>query len=170
MSSTATTSGCRASSVPQVALLEVEPDAGLAHAEFEAFNSETGAPVPWEREWDEDGDQLVELVRVGCFIMTGTVLIRRAAIDTRGLGFVNPGYASYDDYLLYLTIALDWRIAHEDRVVMRYRRHAGEPDEHPVRARISPALGRTCSSCSYAASRRLGRASGVSYAGRWRSS
>ena len=111
--------------VPQVELLEAESDAGLVHAEFEAFNSETGAPVPWEREWDEDSDQLVELVRVGCFIMTGTVLIRRAAIDTRGLGFVNPGYASYDDYLLYLTIALDWRIAHEDRVVMRYRRHPG---------------------------------------------
>ncbi len=110
---------------PQVDLLDDEPDAGLAHAEFEAFESESGAPVRWEREWDEGADQLVELVRVGCFIMTGTVLIRRAAIDTRSLGFVNPGYASYDDYLLYLTIALDWRLAHEDRVVMRYRRHAG---------------------------------------------
>ncbi len=65
------------------------------------------------------------VVRVGCFIMTGTVLIRRAAIDTRSVGFINPGYASYDDYLLYLTIALDWRIAHENRLVMRYRRHPG---------------------------------------------
>jgi len=110
---------------PQVELLEAEPDVGLVHAEFEAFQSETGAPIPWVRDWDADADPLVELVRVGCFIMTGTVLIRRAAIDTRGVGFVNPGYASYDDYFLYLTIALDWRIAHEDRVVMRYRRHAG---------------------------------------------
>ena len=110
---------------PQVELLERESDVGLVHAEYEAFDSETGAPVPWEREWNEGADQLVELVRVGCFIMTGTVLMRRAAIETRGLGFINPGYASYDDYLLYLTIALDWRIAHEDRVVMRYRRHRG---------------------------------------------
>jgi glycosyltransferase involved in cell wall biosynthesis len=110
---------------PQVELLEHEPDLGLVHAEYEAFDSETGEPVPWGRDWNEDADQLVELVRVGCFIMTGTVLIRRAAIETRGLGFINPGYASYDDYLLYLTIALDWRIAHEDRVVMRYRRHRG---------------------------------------------
>jgi len=109
----------------QVELLEQEPDLGLVHAEYEAFDSETGAPVPWEREWNEDADQLVELVRVGCFIMTGTVLMRRAAIETRGLGFINPGYASYDDYLLYLTIALDWRIAHEDRLGMRYRRHRG---------------------------------------------
>lgn len=109
----------------QVELLQDDLDAGLVHGEFEAFESETGARVPWEREWDEEADQLVELVRVGCFIMTGTVLIRREAIETRGLGFVNPGYASYDDYLLYLTIALDWRIAHEPRVVMRYRRHAG---------------------------------------------
>jgi hypothetical protein len=57
--------------------------------------------------------------------MTGTTLIRRTAIDRRGLGFVDPGYASYDDYLLYLTIALDWEIAHDERVVMRYRRHSG---------------------------------------------
>jgi glycosyltransferase involved in cell wall biosynthesis len=110
---------------PQVALLADEADVGLVHAEFEAFDSDTGARVPWDREWDEDADQLVELVRVGCFVMTGTTLIRRTAIDTRGVGFVNPGYASYDDYLLFLTIALDWRIAHEDRQVMRYRRHRG---------------------------------------------
>jgi glycosyltransferase involved in cell wall biosynthesis len=110
---------------PQVELLEAEPDVGLVHAEFEAFDSDTGARIPWERDWDTTADQLTELVRVGCFIMTGTVLIRRAAIDTRGVGFTNPGYPSYDDYLLYLTIALDWRIAHEDRLVMRYRRHPG---------------------------------------------
>jgi len=110
---------------PQVARLADEADVGFVHAEFEAFDSDTGERVPWEREWDEDADQLVELVRVGCFVMTGTTLIRRAAIDTRGVGFINPGYASYDDYLLFLTIALDWRIAHEDRLVMRYRRHRG---------------------------------------------
>jgi hypothetical protein len=57
--------------------------------------------------------------------MTGTVLIRREAIDQRGLGFVNPGYPSYDDYLLYLTLALDWEFAYESRIVMRYRRHSG---------------------------------------------
>jgi len=111
---------------PQVELLAEQPDAGLVHAEFEAFDSETGEPVPWgSRDWDRDGDQLVELVRLGCFVMPGTTLIRRSAIEQRGLGFVNPGYASYDDYLLFLTIALDWRFAHEERVVMRYRRHAG---------------------------------------------
>jgi len=82
---------------PQVALLADEADVGLVHAEFEAFDSDTGARVPWDREWDEDADQLVELVRVGCFVMTGTTLIRRTAIDTRGVGFINPGYASYDD-------------------------------------------------------------------------
>jgi glycosyltransferase involved in cell wall biosynthesis len=111
---------------PQVELLIANPDVGLVHAEFEAFESETGTPIPWgSREWDHDADQLVELVRLGCFIMTGTTLIRREAIDRRGVGFVNPGYPSYDDYLLFLTIALDWRIAHEPRRVMRYRRHRG---------------------------------------------
>jgi glycosyltransferase involved in cell wall biosynthesis len=111
---------------PQAALLEAEPEVGLVHAEFEAFDSTTGETVPWgSREWDRDADPVVELVRLGCFVMTGTVLLRRAAIETRGLGFVNPGYPSYDDYLLYLTIALDWRFAYENRLVMRYRRHAG---------------------------------------------
>jgi glycosyltransferase involved in cell wall biosynthesis len=110
---------------PQVELLAAEPDAGLVHADFEAFDSDTGEPVPWKPEWDLDGDPLVELVRVGCFIMTGTALMRRSAINARGVGFTNPGYPSYDDYLLFLTIALDWRIAYERRTVMRYRRHAG---------------------------------------------
>jgi glycosyltransferase involved in cell wall biosynthesis len=109
----------------QVERLETERDVGIVHAAFEAFDSETGSRVPWDPEWDRDADPLAELIRVGCFIMTGTTLIRRAAIDTRGLGFRNPGYASYDDYLLFLTIALDWGIAYEDRLVMRYRRHTG---------------------------------------------
>jgi glycosyltransferase involved in cell wall biosynthesis len=110
---------------PQVELLAAEPEAGLVHADFEAFDSDTGQPVPWSPRWDHDANQLAELVRVGCFVMTGTVLIRRSAIDRRGLGFVNTGYASYDDYLLFLTIALDWRLAYEPRMVMRYRRHQG---------------------------------------------
>jgi glycosyltransferase involved in cell wall biosynthesis len=110
---------------PQVELLAAEPAAGLTHAAFEAFNSETGEVLPSEPKWDLDEDELVELVRRGCFLMTGTTLIRRAAMDTRGIGFVTLNYPSYDDYLLYLTIALDWRFAYEPRTVMRYRRHQG---------------------------------------------
>jgi glycosyltransferase involved in cell wall biosynthesis len=112
--------------VPQVELLAERPEVGLVHAEFDAFDDATGASIPWgSREWDHDADQLVELVRLGCFVMTGTVLMRRSAIEQRGVGFVNPGYPSYDDYLLFLTIALDREFAHEERVVMRYRRHSG---------------------------------------------
>jgi glycosyltransferase involved in cell wall biosynthesis len=110
---------------PQAAILSEQPEVGLVHAAFEAFDSETGAPVPWKPEWDLRSDQLVELVRVGCFIMTGTTLIRRAAIDQRGVGFIDPGYPSYDDYLLFLVLALDWKLAYEERLVMRYRRHVG---------------------------------------------
>jgi glycosyltransferase involved in cell wall biosynthesis len=110
---------------PQVELLTAEPAVGLTHADFEAFDSDTGERVPWDPHWNLGDDQLVELVRQGCFVMTGTTLIRRAAIETRGIGFVALDYASYDDYLLYLTIALDWELAYEPRTVMRYRRHHG---------------------------------------------
>jgi glycosyltransferase involved in cell wall biosynthesis len=109
--------------LPQVDLLEANHEVGLVHAAVEAFDSATGEPVPWSPDWDSNADQLVELVRVGCFVMPGTALIRRAAIDTRGVGFVNPGYDSYDDYLLFLVLALDWKFAYEERPVMRYRRH-----------------------------------------------
>ncbi len=109
----------------QVELLETRPEVGLTHAAFEAFNSDTGERVPWDPVWKQDADQLVELFRVGCFIMTGTVLIRRAAIEERGVSFVSLNYPSYDDYLLYLSIALDWQFAYESRTVMLYRRHTG---------------------------------------------
>jgi len=108
---------------PQVALLGDQADVGLVHAEFEAFDSDTGAAVPWEREWNPEGDQLVELIHQG-FIMCGSVLVRRSAIDQRGVGFIDTGYPGSDDYMLFLTIALDWRFEHEDRKVIRYRRHA----------------------------------------------
>ena len=126
---------------PQVALLGDEADVGLVHGEFEAFDNETGETIWWgSRAWDRDGDQLVELVHQN-FIMCGSVLIRRSAIDLRGVGFIDPGYPGYDDYLLWLSIALDWRIAHEDRKVMRYRRHAANLSNvlvhtaNPARAR-----------------------------------
>lgn len=126
---------------PQVALLGDELDVGLVHGEFEAFDSDTGETVPWgARKWDRNGDQLVELIRQG-FIICGSVLVRRSAIDERGVGFIDTGYPGYDDYLLWLSIALDWRIKHEDRKVMRYRRHAANLSQvlvhsaNPARAR-----------------------------------
>jgi glycosyltransferase involved in cell wall biosynthesis len=126
---------------PQVALLRDDAEVGLVHGEYEAFASDTGETIPWgSRSWDRDGDQLLELVRQ-TFIMCGSVLVRRSAIDRRGVGFVDTGYPGYDDYLLWLTIALDWRIEHEDRKVMRYRRHAANLSQilvdsgNPARAR-----------------------------------
>jgi glycosyltransferase involved in cell wall biosynthesis len=126
---------------PQVALLEDEPDVGLVHGEFDAFDSETGRTIPWgSRDWDRDGDQLLELI-CQTFVMCGSVLLRRSAIDQRGVGFIDTGYPGYDDYLLFLSIALDWRFEHEDRKVMRYRRHAANLSKvlvysaNPARAR-----------------------------------
>ena len=107
----------------QVPVLERRPEVGLVYSDFEAFDSDSGTRVPWGEPAPEVADPLKELYRRGCYVMTGTVLIRLAAIDRRGLDFWNPGYPSYDDYLLFLALALDWQFARVPETLMRYRRH-----------------------------------------------
>ena len=100
------------------------PEVGIVHAAYEAFDSATGETIPWARPGAaKEGAVLRDLFVDGCFIMTGTVMLRREAMARRDLDFLDLGFLSYDDYFLYLALSLDWQVAYLDRVVMRYRRH-----------------------------------------------
>jgi glycosyltransferase involved in cell wall biosynthesis len=110
----------------QVDVLEVRPDVGLVYTYFDAFDSDTGSSIPWpDARRDLQGDVLVELLLLGCFIGSITVMFRRDALDRRGARLRERDFSIGDDYYLWLTIALDWQVARIPRVLARYRRHRG---------------------------------------------
>jgi glycosyltransferase involved in cell wall biosynthesis len=109
----------------QVELLARKPDVGLVYTYFDAFDSDTGASIPWpDGRRDLEGDLLADLLVIGCFIGSITTMFRRQALDRRGGRLRERDFSIGDDYYLWLTIALDWRIERIPRVLARYRRHA----------------------------------------------
>jgi glycosyltransferase involved in cell wall biosynthesis len=109
----------------QLALMADRPDVGLAYTYFEAFDSATGRPVPWpDGRRDFEGDILAPLFVEGCFIGSITTMVRRAALETRGLRIRDRDFSFGDDHYLWLGLALDWPAARIPRVLARYRRHA----------------------------------------------
>jgi glycosyltransferase involved in cell wall biosynthesis len=109
----------------QVRVFEARPDVGLVYAYFDAFNSSTGNVIPWpDGRRDVEGDVLADLLLIGCFIGSITTMFRRSAIDRRGGRLRERDFSIGDDYYLWLTIALDWKVARVPRVLARYRRHA----------------------------------------------
>jgi glycosyltransferase involved in cell wall biosynthesis len=108
----------------QVAVLEARPDVGLVYTYFDAFDSDTGSLIPWpEGRSDAEGDVLADLLLIGCFIGSCTAMFRREALDRRGGRLRDRDFSIGDDYQLWLTIALDWRVARIPKVMARYRRH-----------------------------------------------
>jgi glycosyltransferase involved in cell wall biosynthesis len=108
----------------QVELLAHKPEVGLVYTYFEAFDSGTGASIPWpDGRRDLEGDLLADLLLIGCFIGSITTMFRREALDRRGGRLRERDFSIGDDYWLWLTIALDWRIERIPRVLARYRRH-----------------------------------------------
>ena len=109
----------------QVELLAHKPDVGLVYTYFDAFDSSTGASIPWlDGRRDLEGDLLADLLLIGCFIGSITTMFRRQALDRGGGRLRERDFSIGDDYYLWLTIALDWRIERIPRVLARYRRHA----------------------------------------------
>ena len=114
----------------QVALLERHPDACLVHGGYEAFSNATGEEVSWDSyDGPRDGFILRSLFCAGCFVMSGTVVLRREAMRARAIGFRDTGMLSYDDYWLYLVLSLDRPVVYEPTVGFRYRRHGGNLTE-----------------------------------------
>ncbi|MBD0329904.1 MAG: glycosyltransferase [Thermoleophilia bacterium] len=109
----------------QVAVLRERPDVGLVYTGYEAFDSDTGAVVPWRDEaLEAEGDVLADLFVKGCFIASLTVLFRREGLERRGVAFREADFSFGDDYFLWLVLALDWKVARVNEVLARYRRHA----------------------------------------------
>jgi glycosyltransferase involved in cell wall biosynthesis len=165
----------------QVAVLEQRPEVGLVYTGYEAFDSDTGAAIPWRDErLEAEGDVLADLFVKGAFIASITVLFRRAGLERRGIRFREKHFSFGDDYYLWLVLALDWQFARVNEVLARYRRHdANESarlgasnyhlehvallkeflDEYPeARARLGSTVGRGLAThYRYAAAFELGR-------------
>jgi glycosyltransferase involved in cell wall biosynthesis len=110
----------------QVDVFEHNPDVGLVYTGYEAFDSETGAVIEdWRDESIEaEGDVLAPLFYQGAFIASVTAVFRRETLSRRNLRLRDRDFSFGDDYYLWLTIALDWRVVRIGQVLARYRRHS----------------------------------------------
>lgn len=109
----------------QVALMRRRPEVGIVYTAFEAFDSESGATLPWGDTSPREGDHLVPLFVEGCFIGSLTIMFRRRILEQRGIGLRDRDRSYGDDYQLHLVAALDWELAGIDEVLALYRRHRG---------------------------------------------
>ena len=109
----------------QLAVMRESARVGLIYTYFDAFDDDSGRTIAWpDGRRDHEGDVLGPLIVEGCFIGSITAMIRRAALETRGLHIRTTDFSIGDDYHLWLGIALDWQVARIPRVLARYRRHA----------------------------------------------
>ena len=106
----------------QLDALDADPRAGFAYTQYELFDHATGAALA-RTELDAEGDVLRRLFVEGCIIGSSTVLIRREAMARRDLRFRDREFVFGDDYFLWLSLALDWRLARVDDVLTRVRKH-----------------------------------------------
>lgn len=120
----------------QLAVMNEQPDVGLVYSYFDAFDSDTGTTIPWpDGRRDHEGDVLEQLFVEGCFIGSITTMVRRTALSTRGLQIRDRDFSFGDDYYLWLSLALDWKVARIPRVLAHYRRHAGNESARLARER-----------------------------------
>ena len=124
----------------QVEVLLARPEVGLVYSGYEAFDSESGATLPWrDRETEAEGDVLVPLFVRGCFVASLTALFRREVLTRRSMRLRETDFSFGDDYYLWLALALDWQVARVDEVLARYRRHARNESLAPRRHELPSA-------------------------------
>jgi glycosyltransferase involved in cell wall biosynthesis len=117
----------------QVAALSDRPEVGLVYTYFDAFDSDTGEFIPWpDGRRTQQGNVLGDLLLLGCFIGSSTAMFRREVLDLREIQLRQRDFSIGDDYYLWLTISLDWQIAHVPRVLARYRRHSANESSRVV--------------------------------------
>jgi glycosyltransferase involved in cell wall biosynthesis len=110
----------------EVEVLQARPDVGLVYSGYEAFDSDTGEPIPWrDRDSEAEGDTLVPFFVHGCFVGALTALFRREVLTRRGIRLRETDFSFGDDYFLWLVLSLDWNVARVDEVLAYHRRHPG---------------------------------------------
>ena len=118
----------------QVEVFQERPEVGVVYTAYEAFDSDTGAPLVWRDPTIEaEGDVLARLFVEGNFVASLTAAFRRVALERRGLKLRERDFSFGDDYYLWLSLALDWPFARIPDVLARYRRHAENESERLTR-------------------------------------
>jgi teichuronic acid biosynthesis glycosyltransferase TuaG len=105
----------------EVEALERDPDATFVYSLHETFDGATGATL--ERAQFAFGGDLTTIFREGCFFAPSSALIRRSAMERRGLGFHESHFSFGDDLFLWLGLLLDGHALRVDDVLVRKRVH-----------------------------------------------
>jgi hypothetical protein len=109
--------------------LEADRGAALAHGTMEVIDA-TGSPLPVQTR--EQQAAFAEGARRGtsygalaefCAMFTSATLIRRTAFVE--VGGYDETLAAYEDWDLYLRLALSWRLVYSDCLAARYRMWPG---------------------------------------------
>jgi teichuronic acid biosynthesis glycosyltransferase TuaG len=117
----------------QVSVMARNADVGLVYTYFDAFDSETKDRLHWpDGRRDFEGDVLTALFALGCFIGSSTCMFRREVFGSAPPHLREREFSFGDDYYLWLTIALRWRVARIPQVLAAYRRHASNESTRVV--------------------------------------
>jgi len=114
----------------QVNFLDMNPDIGLVHTLIE-FIDENGCLLPEQtkhhfRLYEEAikrGYTYAEMSKL-CIMFISTVIVRKECFDK--VGFFDSDTVSFEDWDLYLRIALYYRIATIAESLVRYRMHKNQ--------------------------------------------
>ena len=108
----------------QVALLEAEPDLGLAHTDLMTFDDERGIIHRTRRAFSEPcGGMVIDRLLLDNFITTSTVMAPREKLVEAGL--FGEARRLSEDFELWLRMAARWKVGFIDRPLVQYRQRPG---------------------------------------------
>ena len=103
----------------QVPLLDRNPDTGLVFADSTFFPPDPASPGSLFRQKPPERGRVLQKLLMGCFVLMGTVVVRKAAIAGAG-GFVD-GQTPFSDVDLILRLSERHDFDYVDKVLMRWR-------------------------------------------------
>jgi glycosyltransferase involved in cell wall biosynthesis len=103
----------------QVPLLDQNPDTDLVFADSTFFPSDPASPGSLFQQKPPQRGRVLQKLLMGCFVLMGTVVVRKSAILGVG-GFVD-GQTPFSDVDLILRVAEYHDFDYVDKVLMRWR-------------------------------------------------